>query len=153
MIEILNNSIVWWYWIVVGLILIISEMATGTFITLGFGMAAIVVGVIDLMVPLDFIYQLSIWIVLSMVIVFALFKWFRSRPTISSTGQSDYGFDTLGSVTEEIDPHKRGKVTFDTPVLGNTEWYATSKEMLIEGSRIRIVEVNGQLIEVASVDQ
>jgi membrane protein implicated in regulation of membrane protease activity len=153
MIEILNNSIVWWYWIVVGLILIISEMATGTFITLGFGMAAIVVGAIDLMVPLDFIYQLSIWIVLSMVIVFALFKWFRSRPTISSTGQSDYGFDTLGSVTEEIDPHKRGKVTFDTPVLGNTEWYATSKEKLIEGSRIRIVEVNGQLIEVASVDQ
>jgi len=153
MIEILNDSIVWWHWIIVGLILIISEMATGTFITLGFGMAAVIVGVIDLIIPLGFTYQLSIWIVLSIVIVFALFKWFRSRPTISSTGQSDYGFDTLGSVTRVIHPHKRGKVTFDTPVLGNTEWYATSKEMLIEGSRIKIIEVNGQLIEVASIDQ
>jgi len=153
MIEILNDSIVWWHWIIVGLILIISEMATGTFITLGFGMAAIIVGAIDLIIPLGFTYQLSIWIVLSIVIVFALFKWFRSRPTISSTGQSDYGFDTLGSVTRVIHPHKRGKVTFDTPVLGNTEWCATSKEMLTEGSRIKIIEVNGQLIEVASIDQ
>jgi len=153
MFEILNDSIVWWHWIILGLVLIISEMATGAFISLGFGIAAVVVGIIDIIIPLGFTYQLGVWIVLSLIIVFALFKWFKSQPTISSTGQSDYGFDTLGTVTQVIHPHKRGKVIFDTPVLGNTEWHATANQELVEGSRIKIVEVNGQLIEVALMDK
>ena len=153
MFEALNSSIVWWHWIIVGLVLIISEMATGTFISLGFGIAALVVGAVDVIIPLGFTYQLGLWIVLSLIVVFALFKWFNSQPTVSSTGQSNYGFDTLGSVTQAIHPHKRGKVVFDTPVLGNTEWHATSRDELAKGSRIKIVDVNGQLIEVASADQ
>ncbi len=153
MFEALNSSIVWWHWIIVGLVLIISEMATGTFISLGFGIAAVVVGMIDIIMPLGFTYQLGLWIVLSLIVVFVLFKWFNSQSTVSSTGQSNYGFDTLGSVTQAIHPHKRGKVIFDTPVLGNTEWHATSSDELVTGSRIKIVDVNGQLIEVASVDE
>jgi len=153
MFEILNDSIVWWHWIIVGLVLIISEMATGTFISLGFGIAAVVVGIVDIIMPLGFTYQLALWIVLSLIVVFALFQWLDSQPTVSSTGQSDYGFDTLGTVTETIHPHKRGKVIFDTPVLGNTEWHATANDELAEGSRIKIVEVNGQLIEVALIDK
>ncbi|SFV62321.1 Putative activity regulator of membrane protease YbbK [hydrothermal vent metagenome] len=153
MFEMLNNSIVWWHWIVVGLILIISEMATGTFISLGFGIAALVVGIVDIIVPLGFVYQLSLWIVLSPIVVFILFKWFDSQPTITSSGQSDYRFDTLGTVTQAIHPHKRGKVAFDAPVLGNTEWHATANDELAEGDRIKIVEVNGQLIQVAPIDK
>ena len=153
MFEILNDSIVWWHWIIVGLVLIISEMVTGTFISLGFGIAAVVVGIVDIIIPLGFTYQLALWIVLSLIVVFALFQWLDSQPTVSSTGQSDYGFDTLGTVTHTIHPHKRGKVIFDTPVLGNTEWHATANDELTEGSRIKIVEVNGQLIEVALIDK
>ncbi len=152
MVEILNSSIVWWHWIIAGLLLIISEMVTGTFITLGFGISAIIVGVVEMVLPLDFLYQLTLWIVLSLVTLSILFRWFRGQQAIATSGQSDYGFDTLGSVIVDIYPQKRGKVLFDTPLLGNLEWYATSKEILLSGSRIEIVEVNGQLVEVKSID-
>ena len=149
MIEYLNDSIVWWHWIIVGLVLIISEMATGTFITFGLGLAAVLVGVVDLIIPVGFNYQLLIWIILSVVIIAAMFKWFKSQPTVSESGQSNYRLDTLGTVTEEIHSHKRGSVTFDAPVLGNTKWHASSDSDLKKGSRVEIIEINGQLIKVA----
>jgi len=149
MVELLNHYIVWWYWVVLGLLFIITEMATGTFISLGLGVAAIIVGLVDLPLGMGIVYQLLLWIILSVAIIAALFKWFKSQPTVSETGQSSYRFDTIGTVSEEIRPHHRGKVTFDAPVLGNTVWHATSSFDLPKGSRIEIVEVNGQLIDVA----
>ena len=153
MFETLNSSIVWWHWIILGLVLIISEMATGTFISLGFGIAAVVVGIIDIAIPLAFIYQLVMWIFLSPMVIFVLFRWFDRQPTVSDAGQSTYGFDTLGSVTETIYPYKRGKVAFDIALLGNTEWYAISDDELVKGSRVKIIDVNGQLVKVALVDK
>jgi len=149
MIEYLNDSVVWWHWIILGLILIISEMATGTFISLGLGVAGILVGLIDLVIPMGFTYQLVVWIILSILLITALFKWFKGQPTVSDSGQSDYRFDTPGTVTQAIHPHQRGKVAFDSPVLGNTNWYASSGYELEEGTRVKIIEVSGQLIEVA----
>ena len=152
MIEYLNDSVVWWHWIVLGLILIISEMATGTFISLGFGVAGIIVGLIDLVIPMGFAYQLAVWIILSILLITTLFKWFKSQPTVSESGQSDYRFDTPGTVIQAIHPHQRGKVTFDSPVLGNIDWHASSDYELAEGTRVKIIEVSGQLIEVAPIN-
>ncbi len=152
MIEYLNDSVVWWHWIILGLVLIISEMATGTFISLGLGVAGIFVGLIDLLLPMGFAYQLALWIILSILLITALFKWFKSQPTVSNTGQSAYRFDTPGTVTQAIHPHQRGKVSFDSPVLGNTNWHATSDYELEKEARIKIIEVNGQLIKVAPIN-
>ena len=152
MIELLNHTVLWWHWIIVGLILIIAEMSTGTFITLGLGIAAIAVGLIDLVIPMGFTIQLLLWIILSVILVTAFFKWFKTQPTVSNSGQSSYRFDIPGTVTEKIHPHKRGKVVFDAPVLGNTDWHATSDYELLKGDRIKIIEVNGQLIKVAPIN-
>jgi membrane protein implicated in regulation of membrane protease activity len=151
MIELLNDSVLWWHWVILGLIFIITEMATGTFISLGLGLAAVLVGLIELVLPMGLVYQLLLWIILSILIITALFKWFKSQPTVSEAGQSAYRFDTPGSVTQEIHPHQRGKVKFDSPVLGNTNWHAISDYALPKGSRIKIVEVIGQLIKVAPI--
>jgi len=48
MLELFSN-VLWWHWVVVGLALLAVEMMTGTFILLGLGMAAILVGSIDLL--------------------------------------------------------------------------------------------------------
>jgi len=77
MIEVLNNSIVWWHWVALGLILVFTEMATGTFISLGLGIAAILVGMIDLIVPIGLLYQLVVWILLSLLCV-----WLLSLPSL-----------------------------------------------------------------------
>ncbi|SFV51408.1 Putative activity regulator of membrane protease YbbK [hydrothermal vent metagenome] len=150
MITLLNETVLWWHWVVLGIILLIFEMSSGTFIMLGLGIAAISVGILDSMIHTSFTTELTIWMILSVLSIAAWFKWFK-EPTVSHTGQSNYRLDTLGTVTEEIHPHDRGKVIFDTPVLGNTVWHATAKKSISKDTRVKIVEVNGQLIEVQKV--
>lgn len=152
MIAILNETVLWWHWIVLGVILLIAEMSIGTFFLLGLGLAAILVGIIDVLMPLSFTLELVIWIALSLLSIGAWFKWFKEEP-ITESGQSNYRLDTLGTVEEDIQPHSRGKVKFDTPVLGNTLWHAISKVDIDKNSRVKIVQINGQLIEVEPVTQ
>ncbi len=147
MIEFLNESILWWHWIVFGIILLIVDMSLATFFILGLGAAAVIVGAIDLLMMTTFTQELSIWMVLAILIIAGWFKWFRQKP-LTQSGQSNYRLDTLGTVTQAIEPHSRGKVTFDTPVLGNTTWHATSKIAIEVNTRVQIVQISGQLIEV-----
>ena len=152
MIALLNESVLWWHWIVFGIILLILEMSTGTFFMLGLGIAAIIVGIIDTQLNTSFTVELSIWMVLSILAIVAWFKWFR-EPPLTDSGQSNYRLDTLGIVMEDIQPHSRGKVTFDTPVLGNTSWHAISKVDIDKDTRVQIVQINGQLIEVEPIQK
>jgi membrane protein implicated in regulation of membrane protease activity len=126
-------------------------MGTGTFITLGFGIAAVIVGLLVLLFGLNFLTQTILWILLSVSIIAVLFKYFKRQPTVSSSGQSDQGLSTLGTVTETIEAHGRGRVRFDHPVLGNTIWHASSDQTIGPGERVAIKEVNGQLIKVIPI--
>ena len=150
MIEFLNETILWWHWIVFGIALLIWDMSMGTFFILGLGVAAIVVGLIDIFVDTSFTVELTIWMILSILAIASWFKWFREEP-VTESGQSNYRLDTLGIVMEDIQPHSRGKVTFDTPVLGNSSWHAISKVDIEKGTRVKIVQINGQLIEVEPI--
>lgn len=153
MVEFFTQYVSWWHWIVLGILFIILEMATGTFVVLGFGIAAVMVGVLDLIIPMNFLAQVAVWILLAIVIITISFKYFKAQATVSNTGQSNYGFDTLGTVTQTIAPHARGKVRFDTPVLGNSTWSATSDMELKINTRVIIKEVQGQLINVIPAQQ
>ena len=147
-VEFFTQYITWWHWIVLGILFIILEMATGTFIVLGFGIAAVLAGLLDFILNMNFLTQIGVWIFLSILIITISFKYFKAQPTVSNTGQSNFGFDTPGTVTKAIAPHSRGTVQFDTPVLGNTSWSATADQKLEVGTRVTIKEVQGQLISV-----
>lgn len=147
MITLLNESLLWWHWIILGIILLIAEMSTGTFFMLGLGAAAILVGVMDLVFDTSFTVELLVWILLSLLAIGAWYKWLR-EPDRTDSGQSNYRLDTLGTVEETIEPHSRGKVKFDAPVLGNTVWHATAKVTIKRTTRVKIVQISGQLIEV-----
>ena len=150
MFEMLNEIVLWWHWIVFGLVLLLIELMSGTFFVLTFAVAAVLVGIISFLMLISFNSELLLWIVLSFIGVSIWFKWLRDKKNPKS-GQSNYRFDTKGVVIKEILPNKRGEVVFDIPVLGNTTWVATSDEDLGEGSRVKIVEVNGQLIKVKGI--
>ncbi len=152
MIEFLNETVLWWHWIVFGIALLIWDMSMGTFFILGLGIAAIIVGILDIFLDTSFTLELTIWMILSILVIAVWFKWFREEP-VTESGQSNYRLDTLGVVMEDIQPHSRGKVTFDTPVLGNTSWHAISKVDIAKGTRVKIVQIIGQLIEVAPITQ
>ena len=150
MIELLTQNLLWWHWIILGLGLLTVEIFTATFMMLGLGLSAIIVGIIDVIYPLSLEIELVLWMILSLLSIAIWFKYMKDN-TRENSGQSNYSLETLGVVEEDIIINGKGIVRFDTPVLGNSTWMATAKENLNKNTRIRIVMVKGQLIEVASL--
>jgi membrane protein implicated in regulation of membrane protease activity len=151
MIEFLINELLWWHWIIFGLILLILEILTGTFIMLGLGIGAAIVGISDLIFELNLNSELITWSIGSIIIIVILFKFFKKEAYIDKSGQSHYAIGTKGVVEEPIEAYGRGKVRFNTPILGNTVWYATAKENIPILSHVRVVDIKGQLIEVEKI--
>ena len=150
MVALLNESVLWWHWIILGLVLLILEINTGTILLLGLGFSAIFVGLIGWMMELSFIWELLLFSLLSTVTFIAWKRW-GERPIVTSSGQSNHSLDTLGTVSIEIAPHQRGKVIFDTPVLGNTLWHAISEEKISINTRVKIIDIRGQLMVVQTL--
>ena len=150
MLNVLNESILWWHWVAFGLVLLLLEIGTGTFMLLGLGLAAVTVGILDRIHPMDFTYALLIWTALSAGYLLAWKKWMEKQ-SVSHTGQSNYALDMRGIVTKPIEPHKKGKVHFDIPVLGQREWIAIADHPIQKDQEVKIEEIIGQLIKVKKV--
>lgn len=147
MIEFLSSHIVWWHWLILGSILVVAEIFIPSFITIWLGLSAVIVGFMDLFLGTSFTAELAVWIVLSLLFIFLWFKVFKPRG-VSRAGQSDNSFDVKGTVVSTIAKGEKGKVKFDAPVLGDTQWYAIADEKLDDGTRVEIIEVRGQLMYV-----
>jgi len=137
---------------ILGFVLVIVELSIGTFLFLGLGIAAVLVGVICLLANIYFTSEVLIWIMLSIAAISIWIKWYKSTD-VSNTGQSNYGLDIKGTVLETIKPGHRGSVRFDAPVLGNTIWYASSASEISRGERVTIVDIDGQIIHVSPINQ
>lgn len=152
MFEWLNANIVWWHWIVFGLLLIGLEVLATTFLMLGIGVSAIITGAVTYLFGLSFAVELLLWSVLS-ALFFALWYRFIRQKNVTQSGQADYRLDTQGTVTEAIRPPGRGRVVFDLPVLGNREWPAFADKVVEADEKVRIVDVSGQLIKVIAIKE
>jgi len=69
MIEFLANDLLWWHWVAFGMVLGVSEIIMPLFVVIWFGLSAIVVGFIDLAFNTTFAVELSIWILLSLLLL------------------------------------------------------------------------------------
>jgi membrane protein implicated in regulation of membrane protease activity len=147
MIEFLNTNVLWWHWVVLGILLLGGEVLTGTFLLLGLGISAVAVGALDWIAKLSFTTELLIWALLSTAVIVALKRYWRQRD-ITDSGQSHREMDVRGTVTETIAPPARGRVTFDVPVLGSREWAAQAEVRIEAGARVEIKRVDGQLMLV-----
>ena len=150
MIEFLLTQTLWWHWVVFGLLLIITEIIMPLFVVIWFGLSAILVGFIDLAFKTSFMSELSIWMALSLLLLFVWFTFLKDK-SITESGQSDFKLDTKGVVIVKIPHGERGKVRFEAPVLGSSEWHASSDAPLEEGTVVKIEDINGQLIKVAKL--
>jgi len=152
MLDWLNANVLWWHWIILGLVFVGLETVSMTFLMLGIGVAAILTGLIAFLFDFDFSTELLLWSVLSLLFVVGWWRFIRQK-TVSESGQPHYRVDTKGTVTEAIEPPQRGRVLFDIPVLGNREWPAFADEPLEAGAKVQIVDVSGQLIKVKRLQE
>ena len=153
MLEWLNTHIAYWHWLIFGLCLALAEIMLLSFVSLWFGLSAIIVGLILWVYPFSFTLQLLGWVILSIFIVFAWFKWvsphFKNKTFSGMAREGMIG--QTGSVIEYNSVHEgRGTLRFPAPILGNDEWQFICTDVVELGDRVIVREFSGNTLIVSA---
>ena len=146
-------EILWWHWIVLGIVLMLLELAVPAFFLIWFGAAAVLVGVAVAIFPaFPFAWQVIAWTLGSLVLVWFWFKIFRRSFHKTRAGQSKGSFiGEIGLVIRDIRPFEKGQVRFQKPVLGDEVWECVADDEIKTGERVRVFDVEGNILKVGRI--
>lgn len=135
-------------WFLVGLGLVLAELAVPGVILVFIGVAAWLVAILDWIGVDSFSVQLWIFGITSIVLVFGARRfvkgWFTGKES-SENGDIDEEFvGKIVTVVSAIEPNEFGLVE-----LKGAQWKATSSEALAEGSRAIVTARDNITLEVA----
>lgn len=141
-------DILWWHWLVLGLLLVVAEMASaGGFYIIFFGVGAMVVGVISfvgLAGPAWFQLLMFAGVSVGGLLVFRsrLLRWLQGDP---NRPQVDSLVGEIGHASDDLPPGEVGRVE-----LRGSIWSArnASTVLLPRGVRCRVVRVEGLMLFV-----
>ncbi|MCH2222299.1 MAG: NfeD family protein [Dechloromonas sp.] len=141
----------WWIWIVGGIGLILAELVVPSFFVVWFGLGALLVGLLALLVPgLSLTVQLAIWTTASLAMVMLWFKVFKPgfhKTRIGTAAGEAVG--EIGLLVSAVAPFERGKVRFQRPVLGSEEWACMADSPIAAGERVKVVAIEGSFLTVS----
>ena len=142
----------WWHWIVLGIVLALTELAVPAFFIIWFGLGALGVGLALLVWPaLVLAGQLLLWALLSAVLVAVWFRYLKPR-TMTAVGTSAAALSgEIGVLVGELGPQTRGQVRFQKPLLGADLWACYADDVLPAGARVRVITVEGSFLKVELV--
>lgn len=148
----MSLNLIYWHWLVLGLILVVLEIFLPSFVVLWFGLGALVVGLCQWLFPaLPFATQLLIWLLASTAMAVVWFRYFKPR-MVDRTGAGIAREALIGEVGQVIrSPLEdgRGLVRFSVPLLGSDEWEFICTEPVAPGDRVAIREFSGNTLVVA----
>ncbi|MGE5471884.1 MAG: NfeD family protein [Bacteroidota bacterium] len=141
----------WWIWIVGGLALIVAELAIPAFFVIWFGLGALLVGLLTLLLPqISATAQIAVWTLASLALVVLWFKVFKQSFHRTRIGTADGEvIGEIGLLVGAVAPFSRGKVRFQRPVLGSDEWVCLADTAIAAGERVRVVAVEGSFLKVS----
>jgi len=146
-------NLLWWHWLIVGLLLIGLELFVPSFTIIWFGLGAVLVGIVMALYPaFPLSAQLLTWTVVSAALTFAWFRFFNPRSSKTFAGSSKGAVvGETGLVIRAADPYDKGRVKFQLPLLGADEWPCLADEPLAVGDRVRVVDVEGHALKVEKI--
>ncbi len=143
-------NLLWWHWMVLGIVLVLLELAVPAFFLVWFGVGALIVGFVLLAVPsLSFAWQVLVWIGCSVLFIWLWFKVFRPGFHKTRAGMSKGALiGEIGLVIRDIRPFEKGQVRFQKPVLGDEVWESLADEEIKAGERVKVLDVEGNILKV-----
>ncbi len=143
--------IVWWYWLVFGMLLILAEMLIPSFTLFWFGLAGLLIAVLLIFLPdLAFSMQLLFWTLASIVFTVLWFKYFK--PTMIDRTKSGVSKEAVtgetGIVIKPPQNELRGIVRFSLPLLSADEWEFICQDDCHVGDRVEVIDVSGNTLIV-----
>ena len=138
------ESLLWWHWILLGIVLVILELVVPSFTIFWFGLGAILTGLLLAVLPgLPLEWQLLVFSVSSVGFTFFWFRYFRSRKRASyAVADEQLAIGQTGiAATRALRPGEVGRVVFSVPVMGHEAWEYTADEPINTGERLRVIAV------------
>ena len=150
----MDITLLYWHWLVFGMVLIMFEIFLPSFTALWFGVGAVLVSGLLLLFPaMSVSWQLFIWAISSALATLLWFRYLKPR----SVNKTLAGLSREAIVGESglvIDvPHedRRGRLRFSIPILGSEEWDIICEDKLALGDRVMVVDVSGNALVVTGV--
>ncbi|MET0379852.1 MAG: NfeD family protein [Spongiibacteraceae bacterium] len=140
-----------WAWLVLGVALCLVEIFIPSFTVLWFGLGAIVIALLTLLLPgISLATQIGVWAVLTTLLAIGWFRYFkpRMRDRTKAGLSREAAIGQIGMIVNAGGEHIRGTVRFSVPLLGDDEWPYMSESVLTVGERCRVVEVLGNTLLV-----
>ena len=141
---------VYWHWLVLGIILIIAEIFIPSFTILWFGLGAVLVGTVMVLVDLDFSMQILLWTIAS--VAFTVLWFWLLKPRAEDRNNTELARQAsvgeAGKVIKLPTETTNGKLRFSTPVLDQDEWEFICEDQVQLGDRLYIKEISGNHLVV-----
>lgn len=143
--------LLWWYWLIFGMLLIMAEIIIPTFTLFWFGLAALCTGGVLFLLPdLSLSLQLLFWAVSSIICTVLWFKFFK--PTMVDRTKAGVSREAVtgetGIVLKVPQNDIRGLVRFSMPLLGADEWEFICHGPCAVGDRVEVIDVSGNTLIV-----
>ena len=83
----MDIQMLYWHWLVLGLLLVVGEIFIPSFTILWFGLGALVVGLVELLIPMSLSVQILLWTVSSVVFTLVWFKIIKVKMAQGNRGE------------------------------------------------------------------
>ncbi|WP_250658075.1 NfeD family protein [Alkalimarinus coralli] len=145
MVDWLDANVLYWHWLVFGILLAGAEIFAPSFFLLWLGVSAVLVGAIGYFINLTFSGEIILWGIFSLA---SLIIWFKLiAPSMKNKSLSGMSREALigqeGTITEFNQSVSKGRLRFSAPIVGNDEWGFRCEEMLNVGDRAVVTDVSG----------
>ena len=150
----MDIQMLYWHWLVLGLLLVVGEIFIPSFTILWFGLGALVVGLIELLIPMSLSVQILLWTVSSVVFTLVWFKIIKVKMAQGNRGEEarNDAIGASGLVTKLPTQSTQGSIRFSTPVMDSDEWEFSCDSVVELGDRLHIKEVSGDFLVVTKLN-
>ena len=134
------------YWLILGVVLIVVEVAAPGMVSIFFGLAALVVALLTWVVPMAPWLQWMLFAALAILLLVLLRKWLKGIFTGRSSQAKSVDVDIVGQravVTQRIEANRPGKVE-----LRGANWNAEASVTLEPGTPVKVVKQESIVLTV-----
>lgn len=150
----MDIQLAYWHWLVFGMLLMVTEIFMPNFTILWFGLGAIVVSLILLVIPdTPLAWQLFAWAIGSCIMTIL---WFKTiKPRMVDRTHAGIARESLlgqtGQVVKAPIEGRNGKMRFSVPILGSDEWAIFCDKSVAIGDKVMVKEISGNTLIVTPV--
>ena len=147
-------QILYWHWLVLGMVLMLLELAIPSFTIFWFGLGGLVVGVLMMLAPgISLTAQILVWIIASSAFVLFWFKVLKPRMTDRTTAglSREAALGETAMVTRLPEGGRRGEIRFTVPMLGSDTWPFICSDEVAVGERVMVQDVSGNTMIVKKI--